>query len=405
VDIIHKPKVMLPSMGVVMGRKASELDMKGRSLEKKGKIEKALEAYARAVALEPDYTRVWFRMTVLYHQLGRIEEARLCAQKVLEVNPDWSSQVAEIFPHMNPGSKEPEALEPKADEYDDSGRYDPTHDIPISLDRPASDIQVRRARVQKSADKKARRLKAREEERPHGIGPVDPRRRPVKPQTVPSVPEGTESSWLGKAIIGATKTAKFFFDHVDDPGLDREELAELTEFELRAPAQRGPLETAADEFMILVQLNLQMMQLYPFYRILKAHLKTDLRSVHESKLKDIESDSSKAVKEDRQSVDDWLLMASSQMFRRNIKKTDKTLRKALKHNDTDQLWFMLGALLLGEDMIEDAFIAMDRAKSLNPEDRLIADYHGHILRRTKQYKEKRRKWGWGPGAKQSSGTE
>ncbi|MBD3157251.1 MAG: tetratricopeptide repeat protein [Candidatus Lokiarchaeota archaeon] len=70
-------------------------------LEEKGEDEKALEAYQKAVELDPEYAEAWFYKAKLHHKLGQKKEAIECAKKALEIEPDWEDHVQEFLPDLS----------------------------------------------------------------------------------------------------------------------------------------------------------------------------------------------------------------------------------------------------------------------------------------------------------------
>ena len=58
-----------------------------------GQYEKALEAYKRSVARNPDYLLSHINLTILYSELDRNAEAQAEAKEVLRITPNFSLEV------------------------------------------------------------------------------------------------------------------------------------------------------------------------------------------------------------------------------------------------------------------------------------------------------------------------
>jgi tetratricopeptide (TPR) repeat protein len=63
------------------------LNNKGLELDKLGRCEEALQAYDRALELNPDYYDAWHNKGVALHKLGQYEEAaQIALKKASELN-------------------------------------------------------------------------------------------------------------------------------------------------------------------------------------------------------------------------------------------------------------------------------------------------------------------------------
>jgi tetratricopeptide (TPR) repeat protein len=63
---------------------------RAKAHEKNGRYEEALSEYARAIQLQNDYAHAWFYKGKLHYQLGQYRDCVNCAEKALELAPDWS---------------------------------------------------------------------------------------------------------------------------------------------------------------------------------------------------------------------------------------------------------------------------------------------------------------------------
>ena len=60
----------------------------GVFLKHKGMLGKALEEYAKALKLNPDFANGYYNRGVLYYEIGRYEKAREEWEKVLKIDPN-----------------------------------------------------------------------------------------------------------------------------------------------------------------------------------------------------------------------------------------------------------------------------------------------------------------------------
>ena len=60
-------------------------------LSELGRYEEALEAYDRAIELQPDYALIWWYKGVVLNELGRYEEALESYDRIIELKPDFGT--------------------------------------------------------------------------------------------------------------------------------------------------------------------------------------------------------------------------------------------------------------------------------------------------------------------------
>jgi tetratricopeptide (TPR) repeat protein len=61
---------------------------KGRALVSSGRYEEALQAYDKALTLNPDDSDSWHRKSIELYKLCRYEEARQAYDRAIELNPN-----------------------------------------------------------------------------------------------------------------------------------------------------------------------------------------------------------------------------------------------------------------------------------------------------------------------------
>jgi len=61
--------------------------LEGTKYEEKGKHEKAIESYKKAVKIDPDFAFAWDNMGICYRKINNYDEAIKCYNKSLEVDP------------------------------------------------------------------------------------------------------------------------------------------------------------------------------------------------------------------------------------------------------------------------------------------------------------------------------
>lgn len=65
--------------------------------EDQGRYDEALDAYAKAIEISADYSHAWFYKSRLHYRLHQYEEAKSCAEKVLELSPSWEKHIRTII--------------------------------------------------------------------------------------------------------------------------------------------------------------------------------------------------------------------------------------------------------------------------------------------------------------------
>ena len=62
----------------------------GVALKEQGKLEEAIEAYNKALAIKPDYAEAYYNMGVALKEQGKLEEAIEAYNKALAIKPDYA---------------------------------------------------------------------------------------------------------------------------------------------------------------------------------------------------------------------------------------------------------------------------------------------------------------------------
>ena len=73
-----------------------EAYLQGRALEKKGLKVEALQKYEEALKLDADNDKAWFQKFKVHHELGQIDEASVCAERAVAINPDWARFIKKV---------------------------------------------------------------------------------------------------------------------------------------------------------------------------------------------------------------------------------------------------------------------------------------------------------------------
>ena len=62
----------------------------GNALKEQGKLEEAIEAYNKALAIKPDYAEAYNNMGNALKEQGKLEEAIEAYNKALAIKPDYA---------------------------------------------------------------------------------------------------------------------------------------------------------------------------------------------------------------------------------------------------------------------------------------------------------------------------
>ena len=62
----------------------------GNALSAQGKLEEAIEAYNKALAIKPDYAEAYYNMGIALQDQGKLEEAIEAYNKALAIKPDYA---------------------------------------------------------------------------------------------------------------------------------------------------------------------------------------------------------------------------------------------------------------------------------------------------------------------------
>ena len=85
----------------------------GIALQEQGKLEEAIEAYNKALAIKPDYAEAYYNMGIALKEQGKLEEAIEAYNKALAIKPDY----AEAYNNMGNALKEQGKLEEAIEAY------------------------------------------------------------------------------------------------------------------------------------------------------------------------------------------------------------------------------------------------------------------------------------------------
>ena len=83
----------------------------GNALKDQGKLEAAIEAYNKALALKPDYADAYFNMGVALKEQGKLEEAIEAYNKALALKPDYADAYNNMGVTLQEQGKLEEAIE------------------------------------------------------------------------------------------------------------------------------------------------------------------------------------------------------------------------------------------------------------------------------------------------------
>lgn len=79
--------VVLVASLACAGSRAESWHRKGMELSNAGKHREAIEAYGKAIALDPEMANAHFNMGLNYMRLRMPDQAATCFRRVLEINP------------------------------------------------------------------------------------------------------------------------------------------------------------------------------------------------------------------------------------------------------------------------------------------------------------------------------
>ena len=83
----------------------------GNALKEQGKLEEAVEAYKKALAVKPDYADAYYNMGVTVQEQGKLEEAIEAYNKVLAIQPDYADAYYNMGNVLKKQGKLEEAIE------------------------------------------------------------------------------------------------------------------------------------------------------------------------------------------------------------------------------------------------------------------------------------------------------
>ena len=69
----------------------------GNALQEQGKLEEAIEAYNKALAIKPDYAEAYYNMGIALQEQGKLEEAIEAYNKSLAIKPDYAAARAQYL--------------------------------------------------------------------------------------------------------------------------------------------------------------------------------------------------------------------------------------------------------------------------------------------------------------------
>ena len=83
----------------------------GNALKEQGKLEEAVEAYKKALAVKPDYADAYYNIGVTVQEQGKLEEAIEAYNKVLAIQPDYDDAYYNMGNVLKKQGKLEEAIE------------------------------------------------------------------------------------------------------------------------------------------------------------------------------------------------------------------------------------------------------------------------------------------------------
>lgn len=79
--------ILLLMISVVDAKTAVDWNNEGVTLERAGNYEEALEAFNKAIQLDPQFANAWYRKGLVLNNLGRKEEGKEALNKAYELDP------------------------------------------------------------------------------------------------------------------------------------------------------------------------------------------------------------------------------------------------------------------------------------------------------------------------------
>ena len=83
----------------------------GFTLQEQGKLEEAIEAYNKALAIKPDYAQAYYNLGNALHEQGKLEEAIEAYNKALAIKPDYAQAYYNMGITLQEQGKLEEAIE------------------------------------------------------------------------------------------------------------------------------------------------------------------------------------------------------------------------------------------------------------------------------------------------------
>jgi len=94
---------------------------KGYELSKQGKLDEALDAYRKALEIDPKFANAWYNMGIVFEEQGKLDEALDAYRKALEIDPKLANAWIGMGNTLNNQGKLDEAL----DAYRKALKFDP----------------------------------------------------------------------------------------------------------------------------------------------------------------------------------------------------------------------------------------------------------------------------------------
>ena len=74
----------------------------GQCSQEQGKLEEAIEAYNKALAIKPDYAEAYNNMGNALKEQGKLEEAIEAYNKALAIKPDYAEAIENLIESCRP---------------------------------------------------------------------------------------------------------------------------------------------------------------------------------------------------------------------------------------------------------------------------------------------------------------